>query len=415
MRTRVGVLALMALLSAACGKIKGGASDAAPGPDATTYDAAPPDPCAEGSSPTFEEGLTCLSTAFCGVFSRCFAPIDADLCTTFPFTPFGDNGNFMRYALADAIQAGRVNYDPAGVRTCLDFIEGLSCAELNEVPGEFLDHCPILSGTVADGDDCILDQECATPHALCNEVTKCGPGYCCVKGCTPPAALNETCIEGEKECEPGSYCVYDGEGYICASGDVDARCQFNGDCETENYCEDVSDSCKPEVASGAPCVQDEQCPGAETCIGNDLAPALGVGATCGRSDREGDMCDGQCFGFYCDQPDPSALGTCVPYLQEEGADCSSLRCAEFGWACDRAADQCVPRPRLGEPCNDDTDVGECGFGLFCTSEITGDPEGVCATQLPDSEPCTSPRQCDSGICDGPEGDTTCQPYPGCYE
>jgi len=414
MRTRVGVFALVALLSVACGKIKGGGgSDAAPGPDATAADAAPPDPCAEGESPTLDEGLACISNAFCGVFSRCLAPFEPGQCDNFPLNPLGEGGNFTLHAVAEAIEAGRVNYDPAGIRVCLDFIEGLSCAELNEVPGGLLDHCPFLSGTVADGDDCVIDFECATPHALCNEPTKCLPDdVCCVHGCTPPAAIDMPCVQGETECEPGAYCVYNGDSYVCAGGEANDICDSGSDCEVENYCSYGTNTCQPELASGAPCAQDEACPGAETCLGDDLSGAKG--GTCGRSDREGDRCDGDCFGFVCDQPDPTALGTCVPYLQEEGADCSKIPCSLFGWVCDRGADQCVPRPGLGDACNN-SDLGECQFGLFCTNDITGDPDGVCATKLADGERCSSDSQCDSGICGGdPEG-TTCQPYPGCYE
>jgi hypothetical protein len=414
MRMRVGVLALSVLLSAGCGKIKEVNSDGGPEADAgPEVDAAPPDPCAAGSEPTFDEGIACISNAFCGLFSRCFAPFEEGQCETATlFSPLGENSAFAQHAVKEAIEAGLVEYDPAGVIQCVEFMEGLSCAELNEVPGELLDFCPFLSGTVADGDDCVVDFECATPHALCSEPTKCPDGdVCCVKGCVAPVALSEVCSEDEIPCEPGAYCVNNIKNTICASGDVDALCDFDSDCEVANYCNDELGRCQAEVASGAACAQDEQCPGPEVCLGNDLSGGPGTG-TCGRSDREGDMCDGDCFGLQCQQVDNATMGTCIPFLTEEGADCSELECSGAAWECDEAADQCVPLRNVGEPCGN-TSITQCRFGLFCTNDITDEPEGICSGRLADGERCQFDSHCQSGICQGEP--LTCQPYPGCYE
>jgi hypothetical protein len=416
MRTRVGVLALLPLLSVGCGKIKGGSSDAAPEPDANAADAAPPDPCAAGSEPTFDEAVTCIELAACNLFSRCFAPFEEGQCESDPpFAFFGENSQFNEHAIAEAIEAGIVEYHPEEVASCVALLRETSCREFFSTSGEFRELCPFLSGTVADGEDCIIDFECATPNAVCSEVTKCDvTDVCCVRGCVPPSPVDGECDEFNDTllCQPGDHCVDNGDIDYCRSGADGAQCeQFGADCDPGLWCQDGV--CRPEVESGAACVNDDQCPGPETCLGNDLDGGA-VEQLCGRSDREGDPCDGSCSGFECVQPSQSEIGTCVPFLREEGADCSERNCALAGWVCDPGADQCVPRVGVGEVCSD-LATQQCVFGLFCTNEITEEGEGVCSGPQADGEPCEQDRQCESGICGGggPD-DSTCQPYPGCF-
>lgn len=413
MRTRVGVLALSVVLSAGCGKIKEVNSDAGPEPDAMPEaDAAPPDPCAEGGEPTFEEAVTCVKSEICELFSRCFAPFEEGQCDeNVPFTLFGERSQFNEHAIAEAIEAGIIEFDPAGVAACLAFFRETSCADFAQLSGQLTDFCPVLSGTVADGDDCVIDYECATPHAVCSEVTKCDvEDYCCVRGCVAPSPVDGPCDDSEDalRCEPGDHCVFE----VCRNGEDSAQCSLNSDCDLGLWCEDGS--CRPEVASGAECYNDEQCPGPETCLGNNLEGGK-IAWVCGRSDREGDRCDGSCNGFDCDQPSQSELGTCVPYLQEEGADCSVRNCALPSWTCDNGADQCVPRIGVGEVCSASV-TEQCQFGLICTRFITGEPTGVCTGPQADGERCDDDDECRSGVCSGGGPDEqTCQPYPGCYE
>jgi len=416
MRTRVGVLALTAVLSAACGKIKevspdGGGSDAAP-----EVDAAPPDPCTESEELTLDEAVTCVKTAACGLFSRCFAPFEEGQCDeNVPFTIFGENTQFNQHAIAEAIEAGIIEYHPEAIAACMAVFRDTSCQEFNSSSGEFVDLCPFLTGTVADGDDCVIDFECATPHAVCKEVTKCTEDdVCCVHGCVAPSPVDGPCDDFNDTllCEPGDHCVESGEFNVCRSGGDGAPCQSSSQCDPGLWCQDGS--CRVEVASGAECYDDTMCSGPETCLGDDLEGGE-VLSVCGRSDREGDQCDGSCSGFDCDQPVQSELGTCVPYLREEGADCSRLGCSLPGWVCDSGADQCVPRLPVGAVCSE-LATQQCLFGLFCTNEITEAAEGVCSGPQADGELCEEDDQCRSGICGGGDPDAlTCLPYPGCYE
>ncbi|HEU5059708.1 MAG TPA: hypothetical protein VFU21_24420 [Kofleriaceae bacterium] len=419
MQARVGVLALTVLLSAACGDIVEVASDAAPAPDAAPeLDAAPPDPC-EGEPATFQEAVHCMEIAACDFFSRCLAPFEEGQCESNPpFTFFGDDSRFNENAIAEAIEAGRVEYHPEGLADCLAFFRDSSCNELFESSGEFLDRCPILAGTAGDGEDCVVDAECATPHAVCSEDALCSMfDACCVRGCVPPSPPGGECRDndGTLLCQPGDHCVDYGEPTgTCQNGEDGAPCeQFGNNCDPGFWCEDGS--CRPEVESGAPCYDNDMCPGAETCLGNELDGGK-IAWVCGRSDREGDRCDGFCRGFFCDMPSPIELGTCVPFLREEGADCSVKGCALPGWVCDPGADQCVPRVGLGEVCSA-LATQQCQFGLRCSRFITGEDAGTCYLALADGERCEDPDDCASGICFS-ESDTdprTCQPYPGCYE
>lgn len=414
MRTRVGVLALLVCFSAACGDIEEVASDAGPELDAAPEaDAAPPDPCAEGAT-TFEAAVACVETAACGFFSRCLAPFEDGQCEgSPPFTFFGRNSRFNENAIAEAIEAGRIEYNADALAACLAFFRETSCEEISSGGLVFADICPFLVGTVADGDDCVIDFECATPHAVCKEITKCTEDdVCCVRGCVAPSPTDGECNDFNDTllCQPGDHCVDNGEIDFCRSGGDGSQCNGSFDCDSGFWCEDGS--CRAEIESGAECFDDSMCPGAETCLGNNLEGGK-IASMCGRSDREGDPCDGSCDGFYCDMPSQSELGTCVPYLREEGADCSAKDCALPGWVCDRGADQCVPRVGLGEVCSDAPNQ-QCLFGLQCTSFITGDDTGICYLELADEERCSDPDDCASGICAGTP-DPTCQPYPGCYE
>lgn len=421
MRTRVGVLALTAVLSAACGKIKEVNSDGGPGSDAgPEADAAPPDPCV-AEDLTFDEAVTCVKTAACGFFSRCLAPFEEGQCDeNIPFSFFGDNSSFNQHAIAEAMEAGIIEFHPEELATCLEFFRETSCQEFFGASQEFSDLCPFLSGTVADGGDCVIDFECATPNAVCQEPAECGvDDVCCVRGCVPPSPVDGPCDPSDTtlRCEPGLHCVESGESYFCRTGEDGAPCElFQDDCDLGFWCEDGS--CRAEVASGAECYDDTMCPGPETCLGDELDGGE-LPWVCGRSDREGDPCDSSCSGFDCDQPVPSELGTCVPFLREEGADCSRLSCSLPGWFCDRGADQCVPRVPLGAVCSE-LATQQCEFGLFCTNEMTDDVgEGVCSGPQEDGASCLVSREaehCSSGICGGDDPDLlTCLPYPGCYE
>src|SRR5204863_324826 len=90
---------------------------------------------------------------------------------------------------------------------------------------------------------------------------------------------------------------------------------------------------------------DEQCPGGETCLGDDLSPAQP--GTCGRSDSPGDDCDSFCLGAECIQASEAELGTCTAFAGD-GEDCSEVPC-RFAYVCNGSS-ECVPKGEPGDAC-----------------------------------------------------------------
>lgn len=416
MASRCGLLtASLGVVVAACDGGSSGAADGGPPVDAAPLDAAaadagPAGPCAPGADPTLDEALTCLKRAWCRHSSRCYFPVDEEFCLRHhDFGAALNSGRHRRIEPAlieEAVAAGVVLYHPEEVAPCIAYYDQKVC-----FPGrkdQFLyDVCPIFSGTRADGETCLIDPECAGADSFCLNDPACNEiDACCERTCSPPAGIGEFCDWDYigMRCESGARCANHGGDTLCVSGDLDTDCVRDEECDPGLYCDPVSDRCKPEVASGGSCTYIFQCPDDEQCIPD----SSGESGTCGRVDYAGAPCVGPCHGFDC--VGTGAVGTCVPYGDEEGADCSEVECNILDFSCDYDIDQCVARPTLGETCD-----GTCRGNLVCKGGPPANPTGICSEPLIDGEPCQLSDHCRSGICDGEPDALTCRPYPGCYE
>jgi len=401
MRTRVGVLALTILVSAGCGKIKEVSSDGAPESDATPeFDAAPPGPCDPGGEPTFDEAYDCLIQAGCELVTHCFIPYTVEQCKTLDLELFDLDVRLHREVVRQGIEQGTVVFHPEVVADCYAAITGKECPFLFEHGNDsfdFGDLCPVFEGTVASEGVCFTASECELAGSECL-LGACENAACCPGTCVAPAADNESC-DG-RPCGAGSYCV----AGLCRPGVESSPCSDTGDCDEGLWCD--GEICQPELESGASCVVFESCPGPEVC----LVPPGSKSGTCARIDQPDAPCNDQCMGLQCDQPNPSELGSCVPYITEEGEDCSVLSCG-LSFECDRGADQCVPKGEVGAECLDSFD--DCVPGLFCDNEITGPGTGHCTARLAAGETCADDDHCHSDFCDD-TGDPVCAPIPDCW-
>lgn len=411
MRTRVGVLALMALLSVACGKIKGGHSDAGPEPDASQPDAAPPGPCDPGADPTAEEGYACMMQASCSWLTRCWLPYTLEECMGLDIEIFERGTGVYRHrrVVLDDVQAGRIEYHPEAVADCYSLVTGLACPYLFEheiADFSVADLCPgVFVGKVAADEQCFTSLECGE-GALCQPSGKCTDDqFCCAGTCVLPGGTDSAC--DSNPCVLGSYCV----NGICRAGDASSSCNSTADCDDGFWCN--AGTCTAEAESGASCMNFDECSGPEVCV----IPPGETSGTCARIDQADAMCDDSCFGFECIQPDAAQLGTCQPFL-DEGGDCSGDRDCSLSYECPQATYQCDPRGGVGDPCSADEGNG-CRLDLFCTNAITGEGTGTCSERLADGERCADDEfinndECQSGVCAGVAGAKTCQPYPGCF-
>lgn len=234
-----------------------------------------------------------------------------------------------------------------------------------------------FTGTVGDGGSCHTDIECTSPGATCDST--CADG-CCLGACHRKFKLRETC-NTFTSCEPGLRC-----DQICFSGDIDTRCNDDGDCDPNAWCN--AGRCQADFAPGDDCTNPLQCGGETSCIG--LTISKSSPGRCLSISHMGDRCDYFCYGnLYCD-----VSGICLP-LHELGQTCSgSAPCAGVNTTCSNG--QCVLRSVIGAACSSSQ---TCLPGLFCTSELN-DSNPVCAARRSEGQTCAAPSHCESYMCSG---------------
>jgi hypothetical protein len=283
-------------------------------------------------------------------------------------------------ALQEAIDAGRVTYDGSKVESCVNELSGFGCAELlNRAP----DSCQAVTiGSLALGDDCTIDDECAGTDVFCDFDAAC-PGTCsklgvqgdpcqrdsdCRSGlscfnetgsCVAPGKEGDLCQQGEPDCAPGFICLGEDseaktpgscvaidEAFSGAVGDpCDLKtrlCDIDASCEVKSVLPSLATECAPKVKSGEACrvALPDQCPSDEYCD----VPLASLSGTCKTKPKAGEPCAGAGF-------DPAR----APSICEPGARCDMGVCRALA--------------HLGEQCseNDTCYSGRCLDGACVAS------------------------------------------------
>jgi len=302
------------------------------------------------------------------------------------------NASVLRNAdlasLGTSVEAGRVVFDAAEVAACTDDLAAAGCdARSRRWPAS----CELmLLGTVADGGDCALDQDCAG-DAFCDSALAC-PGTC--TALLPEDAL---CTNSDDDqCR---------DGLVCAR--ATGTCVPLG--TAADGCGSGMPPCKPglvcaDLGAGAQCTNlavvyfralDEACnPGAGNCD-----PGVVV---CGAS---AELCEP---GLVCESVSSTSTdGICRPRTETPGGDCKRAvpnQCP-VAQLCDVApgvAGSCTDRPHDGEPCLDRDPP--CAPGHTCI-------DGTCYAQKDNAQVCVDDRQCYSGTCNANgvcEGPAVCE-------
>ena len=256
------------------------------------------------------------------------------------------------------VEAGRIKYHGTKLRACLDEVSGSDCSALNQRAPETCEAA--LEGTIAEGGDCELDEECEGAQycrvdggcpgtctrleqagGVCSDNSDCVSGLMCGETgrCVAPAKADEACKQGEPDC---------GAGYLCLGEDAAANtpgtCRqvestFSGktgdDCSLEtNLCatgyaceitklDPIGGTCAGMVGSGDTCraAFPDECPADEYCLlgGNPLDPLEG---NCTPKPKAGEPC-GKGLGPASDQ--------CAPYARCDAGVCREL--AHLGEGC----------------------------------------------------------------------------------
>jgi len=298
--------------------------------------------------------------ATCGTYEACWGPI-LDLllagedCLQTAQTAISDELS----RIEQAVQDGKVKYDGAKLQACLDAVKARGCGLGGEPP----ECTAAIDGTVALGQPCSMNLECAGGDTYCRTTTTC-PGTCerkenagaactgnddCAAGlrcsdttqlCFVPAGAGDRCGGGTApDCEPGLFCLGEDadagqEGNYRSiaeafSGTVGEACILNSTpfCEPDLRCVvdavnattgEITTRCSAPVASAAACktAYPDMCPVDQYCA----VPANQLNGVCTARPGNGQPCAQRGNDTFC-----------APGTRCDGGTCRSLQ--KLGGAC----------------------------------------------------------------------------------
>ncbi|TKD01374.1 hypothetical protein [Polyangium fumosum] len=268
-----------------------------------------------------------LALATCEQHVRCGLSPDKATCEATQ----GDAQSTLQL-LTDAV-LGRVTYDPAAGRTCVEAVRAYACDTRASALKGSSDACAgMFVGTVPEGDACLLAEECAG-DSFCDTSMCTGDGVCCLGACTKRPAL------------------------VAVGGD----CTTNP-CVASAYCDqaEMPFTCKARGGNG------DACDGVDQCKDGMRCDVGGNPQTCYLLQNRGGQCNpslkqGACFRFddYCHPTDRK----CVQ-LPKDGEPCTDdNKCLQYSF-CD--AGTCKRLAIEGEACTDD---GDCLGTLRCNEMV----------------------------------------------
>jgi hypothetical protein len=254
------------------------------------------------------------------------------------------------------ISSGKVLYNGAQARVCIDALNGISSCNRSAL-ANFDPECgnvSIFTGTVPAGGPCFFKEECAGGGTCQKTDSSCTSDQCCPGTCSAapaPVPVGGDCSASGASCITGSNCVYDNSTspatFTCQTpGGVGASCVSISSCKNPLYCDTKSGTCKSPVATGGAC---DPSLGSEGC------------------DSGNDRCD-------------TTTMVCTPRLGLRSAcDPTNSGCVSYA-VCDATTSTCVDRPTVGQSC-DPTNGPSCLGGdcdatsLTCALRPTA---GVCS-------------------------------------
>ncbi|MCC6902567.1 MAG: hypothetical protein IT377_26585 [Polyangiaceae bacterium] len=348
--TTVSVLALASsMLFAACG----GDSDAG------------------GSTSVAIEDLPAeVAKAQCALYAKCFGAVyglfmNGEECEKLTKSRL-ENGSLGQ--LSTAVGSGKVTYDGAKAKQCLDEIAGRDCTELTVRLSETCDQ--VAEGSVELGGDCAYDFDCKGT-AVCKTEAAC-PGKCTERG-----AAGASCSDDD-QCQDGlvcgaatQACVKPGAENAACGGGVEPECAPTLFCAGADAATKTAGTCKPMSAvfakkAGESCSYKDGtlCSPELSCVYDALPPTSGKcaakvasGAACKRLSVPSACPDGE----YCEGSGTSADGTCTA------------------------------KPGPGKPCAKSLGDDVCAAYSRCDG-------GKCAELKDNGSPCGSGSACYSGEC-----------------
>lgn len=323
-----------------------------------------------------EDFLTESYKALCSAYVRCGLAKSATLC-------FEQTNPYLATqvdSLAPLIEAGKVEYDGAKARLCVDAIARLSCD--SEFLGDLPRECQLVhEGQAAIGAGCET-LECV-PSAWCSPKSSGSP--------PPPGSCRGVCkarvpaggsATASSQCETGlvlmdSVCVTPAaEGATCK------ELVFPPTCAAGLRCAADTKTCKKLKLEGESCDSTSLCSGYRVCAR-------------GSCTKPGDLADA-CTASGCKLDFTCDTSKAIPVCSERfgaGATCPKGNECNFGLRCLKAqassATTCQQPGAAGQACV----FGGCGKHLFC--EIASK---TCKPARSAGEGCTEVDSCETGFC-----------------
>jgi hypothetical protein len=365
--------------------------------DATTADDTDPvavDDTDDGpATMDFEAFCDRAAQAYVDHLARCFPEVYD------PEGPFVGVNEENCLGAREAIDEGRLSYDPASAAACVRAAEAetgcnwdLQGFRSPACDDTFTALVP-LGGECGNGDArwTIIEGACA--EGWCNDRSTC-PG-----SCEAFVGVGEDCTTAQCEWRT-STCDLD--SLRCVALPVSGEACPDGACATGTRCE--AGTCRDVADPADGCDADHLCA---------LTAMECVDEVCTLLLPEGMSCE---FDFQCSDPlacrddDGDGATECLPRGGLDTACGAHTDCA-IDLYCDSLPDTCQPRPQLGGDCHSEA---PCVEGAWCRyrpeqpgiCSLTGDRGDDCAE---DGYPADDPLACAEGLlC---MQDTTCQP-PG---
>ncbi len=382
-RVRICVLACVALLATACGKVthnprhsaqagetNGGVGDMGPdtGGGANASDV-------NGEDGEGGEGGT----------ARARAAAQADACIAYALavcrrqaacSHSADENcvNTVTLECPDLVFSSGATRSVEDLVACAKVYETVSC---DDVRYNVLPPC-VTPGTRAPGEACAFPSQCKSLD--CKMAGDCG-------SCATEAATGESCAAPDADCDSYTFC---GASQTCVSlsGPVyppNEACTLDYPCWSDTYCDGV---CRPLPNIGESCAETAACVGGAYC---------GAGALCFPIPGSGDPCgvvsgdDGRPSAVYCGA----------------GSACS--------FDASGASGTCLPLPEVGEPCFFTAGLPNaraCAYDLHCNDSV--DPP-LCARVAARGEACHELYDCERGlVCACPPDEPSCE-HKSCRE
>jgi hypothetical protein len=255
------------------------------------------------------------------------------------------------------VASGKVLYDPAQGRACVDATNTLPCTRTALAASNPDDaSCDVVfTGTVAAGGACFLDEECAGGGNCQIDYTSCPSGECCPGSCVaPPPTVGpggDCSTYGTVTCAAGTTCTVDANG---STASCQATIALGGACVAATtaipctyplYCDKTSGTCKAPASTGGAC--------------NPAEDALDC-------DTQTDHCD-------------TTTLVCTPMVGP-GSSCDPVYSACPTYApCDAKTRTCVVEPAVGQACDP--------TGAFCQGGNCDSTSMTC-TLMPTAGACS---------------------------